>query len=150
MGTFATTTSTAFTYTHARRIASKVAADLMRYHRFYGSPSQSRIDQFEEELVELLRYNAIDEVTYGFRKGNQWITAVKYKAVDGELLADDVPGALRVVDLEGASFGSFLSYSMAWYLMSAENQKKIKAALPFERSYSAGGRGLRRSKIQRY
>jgi len=168
MATYTTSKTSSFTVVHARRIASKVATDLMRFHRYYGSPSTSRIDQFDRELVELLQHNAVDEVTYGFRKNNQWITAVKYKAVDGELVADDVPGSLRAVDdLNGATFGSFLAYSTAWFALSATERERIEARLPFERgvgdeptvqggywaddlSYSAGGRGLRRASIRRY
>ena len=140
----------------------------MRFNRYYGRLTKQRIDQFEEELIELMQYNAIDEVSYGFRKNNQWITAVKYKAIDGELVSDDVPGSLRAVeDLDGATFGSFLSYSSAWYLLPFDERQRIERRLPFERgtadeptvkdgywaedlSYSAGGRALRRSSIRHY
>ena len=112
MNSFTTTSSVTFTVTHAKRIASKVAADLMRFHRFYGRPNRTWIDDYEEELKVLMQYDAIDEITYGFRKDDQWITAVKYKAVNGYLIGDDNPGCLRAVDdLSGATFGSFLSYS---------------------------------------
>jgi len=140
----------------------------MRFHRYYGSPTKRRIDQFEEELVVLMQYNAIDAVTYGFRKNGQWITAVMYKAVDGELVSDDVPGSLRAIDsLDGATFGSFLSYRTAWYFLPTNERERIEGRLPFERgtgneptvkdgywaedlSYSAGGRALRRSSIRQY
>lgn len=128
----------------------------------------SQIDLYEEELTELMRYDAVGEVTYGFRKDGEWITAAKYRAVDGSLVADDLPGALRAgFDVTGASFCSFLSYSDAWFNLSAAEREQIESRLPFSRgtgneptvkygywsqdlSYSAGGRALQRSSIRRY
>ena len=168
MSSYTTTNSTTFTMTHAKRIASKVATDLMRFRRFYDEPTSTRIDNYEKELAVLLRYDVLDEVTYGFRKNKKWVTAVKYRAVDGELVADDNPGSLRAVsDCSGASFYSFLSYNGNWDKLSSVQKERIEDQLPFSRGtgtepdidggywvddlgYSAGGRGLRRSKIQRY
>ena len=87
MGTFSTTTSNTFTLTHAKRIASKVATDLMRFRRYYGKPALSSIDEYEEELVVLLKHDVLKEVAYGFRKNGKWITAIKYQAIDGQLIA---------------------------------------------------------------
>lgn len=168
MSTFTTTTSTTFTMTHAKRIASKVATDLMRFRRYYDKPTLTRIDDYEAELAVLLKHNVLDEVTYGFRKNKKWVTAIKYRAVDGELVADDNPGSLRAIsDCNAASFYSFLSYNGNWDRLSSTKKEEIRKQLPFKRGsgsepdvdggywvedlgYSAGGRGLRRSKIQRY
>lgn len=168
MSSFTTTTSTTFTVTHARRIASKVATDLRRLSRFYGTPSLETISEYEEELVELLKYDAIDEVTYGYKEDGEWVTAVKYKSVDGTLVEDSTPGQLRAgFDVSGAYFTSFLSYSWKWFDLSQSDRDTIKEGLAIQRStgtepgikngywtrdidYSAGGRGLERSRIQSY
>ena len=49
------TETATFTVTHARHMAAKVATDLKRMQRFYGSPSDERIAQFEAEATELIR-----------------------------------------------------------------------------------------------
>src|SRR5690348_16806469 len=59
---YSITETESFTITHARRIASKVATDLKRFQRFYGSPSDERIDQYEIELTLLLKHDAVDNV----------------------------------------------------------------------------------------
>jgi hypothetical protein len=42
---YTTTDTESFTLVHARYIASKVATDLKRFQRFYGSPSDAWIDK---------------------------------------------------------------------------------------------------------
>ena len=168
MSSVSTTVSEAFTYTHARKIASKVATDLLRFRDFYGRPSVLEIDDYEAELVELLKHDMINHITYGFKKDGEWITAVKYHAVDGALIADDVPGRLRAgANVSGASFTSFLSYSNSWWNRSDTERNCIRKLLPFPRStgeepgvkdgywsqdlnYVAGNRGLSRSSIRQW
>lgn len=41
------TESSTFTLTHAKHMAAKVATDLKRMQRFYGSPSDAKIAEFE-------------------------------------------------------------------------------------------------------
>lgn len=168
MSSFTTTRTESFTRTHARKIASKVATDLRRLSRFYGRPGLVEIGEYEEELIELLKYDAINEVTYGFKEDGEWITAVKYKSVDGALVEDGTPGQLRAgFDVSNAYFTSFLSYSDSWFELSQDERDTIKEGLAIQRStgtepgikngywtrdldYSAGGRALERSRIQSY
>ena len=63
---YTVTDTITFTRTHARHIAAKVATDLKRMQRFYGEPSDSRIADFESEVVEFLKEGLLDTVTYGF------------------------------------------------------------------------------------
>ena len=157
-----------FTVTHARYIASKVATDLKRFQRFYESPSDTWIDNYEGELVGLLKYEAIDNVVYGFKRNGLWTPAsVRYRALPGgSLAADDDPGKIRPgIDVAGASFTSFLSYSSSWFALPSSERDKIEQTLPFQRSsgtapgletgywaddlnYLAGGRGLGRSTVR--
>ena len=164
--TFSSTES--FTITHAREIASKVATDLKRFQRFYGSPSDLWIDNYQNELVGLLKYEAVETVVYGFKRNGLWTPAsVKYRGLHGGLLtADDDPGKIRPgMDVAGAAFTSFLSYSSAWFALPASERDKIEKGFPFQRSsgtapgletgfwiddlnYVAGGRGLGRSTVR--
>lgn len=169
MSTSYTTSGTeTFSLTHAKYIASKVAADLLRFQRFYGSPSTSSIDDYEAELAVLLNHDAVDSVVYGFKRNGLWTMAsVRYVALPGGTIqADDDPGKIRPnYDVTGASFTSFLTYSSNWNSLTTEQRDRIKRELPFQRTtdntpgleigywaddrnYVAGGRGLGRSTVR--
>ena len=54
--------STSFTVTHARHMAAKVATDLKRMQRLYGSPSDTDIADYETEVIELLKAGYLDTI----------------------------------------------------------------------------------------
>lgn len=158
-----------FNITHARKIASKLATDLLRFQSLYGSPSDEWIDDYEAEMVQLLKHDVVDNAVYGFKRNGKWTeAAVRYKALPGgTLVTDDDPGKIRPrLDIEGASFTSFLSYNSNWRNLTTEEREAIKRGCPFQRSsgeapplesgywrddlnYTAGGRGLGRSTVVR-
>lgn len=157
-----------FTVTHARHIAAKVAADLMRFTRFYSNPTVEQINRFEAELIALLKEGYLESVTYGFKRDGKWIEALRYHALpDGTLMGDDDPGKIRPgTDVPGESFSSYLIKNNRWHSLSPEQQRAFEASSPISRTgapepqlangrwshelnYSAGGRGLGRSTIIR-
>lgn len=160
--------SVSFSITHARHLASKVAADLKRMQRFYRKPSDVSIAQYEEELVALLKAGYLGTVTYGFKRNDQWIEpALRYTARDlaGMWADDDDPGRVKPnCDISGASFYSYLTYSTAWNDLTSDEKDAFKQGLPFQRgggteptiagyletdrSYSAGGRALDRASVR--
>lgn len=159
-----------FTVTHAKHIAAKVATDLKRIQRFYGHPSDSRINNYEIEIIELLKKGYLESVTYGFlRNGNFIEPTVKYTAKDltETNAVDDDPGKIRPgADINDASFHTFLTYSRTWFLLSKDEREKFENTLPFKRSnadepsmngylnpdriYSSGGKALNRSSLINY
>jgi hypothetical protein len=163
------TYSEAFTTTHARHIAAKLATDLKRMQRLYGVPSDSSIAQYQEEVIELMKGGYLGTVAYGYRRDSDWIEpTLKYTAQDllGES-ADDDPGGIRPNrDVTGATFYSYLTYSSAWDALSASEKEVVEGRLPFrrggapapgvkgyfadDRSYSAGGKALVRSTVRSY
>ncbi len=166
--TFSDTIS--FTLTHAKYLASKVGTDLKRMQRFYGSPSDVCIGEYETELTELLKAGHLGTVTYGFRKGENWVEpALRYTARDlaGLTANDDDPGKVRPgIDVTGASFYSYLTYSAGWSKLTTAQQEAFRRTLPFQRTganepgvngymvsdltYSSGGRALNRSTLRGY
>jgi hypothetical protein len=111
MNSFTTTGNETFSIIHARRIASRVATDLLRFQSFYGLPSDKSIDAYEEELAILLNYDVVKWVEYGFQRNGKWTeAAVRYTALPGgTLVASDDPGKIRPnLDVAGARFTSFL------------------------------------------
>ena len=162
------TQATTFTVTHARHMAAKVAADLKRMQRFYDSPDDQSIDGYEDEIIELLKAGYLGTVAYGFRRDGRWVEpTIRYTAQDlyGASTTDDDPGRVYPgADISGASFYSYLTYSVAWDNLTSEEQETFKQRLPFRRTgasepgvngylvsdktYSAGGRALNRVSVR--
>jgi len=167
---YSSSESQSFTITHAKKIAAKVATDLKRMQRFYNEPSDSRIEEYEEEITQFLKAGYLDKVSYGFKKNGNWIEpSLHYKAEElgGFATVDDDPGRIRPgADISGASFSSFLVYSYKWWLLSTEERDAFKRNLPFSRgtadepgingylsqdkTYSAGGKSVIRSTVKSY
>ena len=157
-----------FTLTHAKYIAAKVSTDLLRFTRFYRNPTIEEINNYEVELVALLKAGYLDKIIYGFHRNGKWVEALMYHAQsDGSLIGDDDPGKIRPgTDLPEESFTSQLWRNSRWdNLSQAEKEafyanlpiKRITASeMPVENGYwslglndSAGGRGISRSTIIR-
>jgi hypothetical protein len=170
MSSYTLSESQTFTLTHAKHLASKVATDLKRIQRFYGSPSDTTIANYEMELIEILKGGYLKNVTYGFQLNEKWIEpTVSYTAKDlsGLSSADDDPGRIKPnASISGASFTSFLSYNQKWDSLGASEKDAFKKTLPFQRgygsepgingylsndkTYSSGGRALDRSTVKSY
>ena len=160
--TFTTTSTSTFTRTSAKYIASKVSADLYRMFRYYGQPLERDIPLFEEELTILLAGAYMDSVEYGFRVGNVRVVSLVYRVlVDGSLSDDNAGGVCARADISGASWFSYLTPSRRWNELTPSEQGRIQATLPFvrsegptpqdgagrwvsNRSYSADGTGTQR------
>lgn len=161
------TQTESFTVTHARQIASKVATDLLRLQRFYGSPTNEQINEYEEELVALLKDDYLESVTYGFKRNGYWVEALRYHALPGGNISNDDPGRiLPGVDVSDAHFGSFLNHNSRWHALSTEAKASFYSTFTLSRghgqepslesgswstglTYSAGGQGIGRSTIIR-
>lgn len=157
-----------FTVTHAKHIAAKVATDLKRMQRFYGSPSDSKIEDFEQEIIQLLKAGYLEHITYGFRRDGNWIeptlryTAKELAISDG---TNDDPGRIKPgADISDASFYSYLVYSALWDQQSEAELDAFRKTLPVQRggapepgitgylsedrTYSSGGRALNRASVR--
>jgi hypothetical protein len=167
---FTSSDSITFTLTHAKHLGAKVATDLKRIQRFYGYPSDSSIAAFEAEIVEFLKNGYLGTVTYGFKRGDDWIEpTLRYSAreLNGLDANDDDPGRVRPgADISGASFYSYLTYSSKWHQQSESDKNSFNTSLPFQRggasepgisgyltndrTYSSGGRALDRSTVKSF
>lgn len=173
MSSYTITESATFTLTHAKYISSKVAADLKRIQRLYpGSLTDSEIANYETEMTEFLKAGYLNEVTYGFQRKigetREWIQPTLIytsRNLSSAYWDDDDPGRIEAgADVSGAYFTSYLTYTSAWFRLTAAQQSSFNAELPFQRtgmpkpningyvtndrSYSAGGRALSRSSVR--
>ena len=135
--TYTRSSSETFTRTSAKYLVSKVAADLRQMQRLHGAPADAQIDAYVEELITLLAGGYLSSVTYGFKRGEEWVVALRYWVnFDGTTsAADDRPGRVPIGDALGATFGSFLRYSWKWSLLTAEQRRQLERLLPFIRTY---------------
>ena len=130
------TTSATFTKTNVEYVASKVLADLRGLRAYYGQPSEARIWEFYDELVELLVGGYVTSVEYGFKRYGQRVVSLYYEArMDGSLTDGKSGGVYARADISGASWFSFLVYSRKWDLLSPSGQQEIEAGIPIKRSY---------------
>jgi hypothetical protein len=167
---FSYTESSTFTVTHARHMAAKVATDLKRMQRFYGSPSDAKIAELETEATQMLKAGYLATVTYGFKRDGDWIEpTLRYTARDlaGASANDDDPGRVRSgADISGATFYSYMTYTSAWFQLTETERAAFERGLPFSRSgapargisgyltidrtYSSGGRALDRASVRSF
>ncbi|MCB9300993.1 hypothetical protein H6777_03990 [Candidatus Nomurabacteria bacterium] len=130
-----------FTITHARYLASKVASDLKRIQRFYGSPSDDDITAYEEEVAILLKFGFLSSVTYGFKRNGMYIKpTLHYEA--SELIkggSDDDPGRVTIgEDVSNATFSSFLIKNSKFHQASEKEKQEVLDSLPVKRTTGHG------------
>lgn len=165
-----TTTDTVtetFSFSHARRLASKIATDLKRLQWLYGEPDDAFVARLESEAAAFIKAGYFKEVMYGFKRNGNWVVALKYRLdMYGNLTSDDNPGRIGpVVDITGASFYTYMIYSDTWWALTESQREAFRQSLPIQRggapepgvengywmadrTYAAGGRGLARSSIR--
>lgn len=160
--TFTSTATQTFTRTSAKYIASKVAADLYRFHRYYGRPTEKQIADYDYELTELLAGRYVASVEYGFKSGNSRVLTLLYRVHTDGSISDASPGGVFArATVESATWFSFLEHTAAWSALTAAEQARIEGGLPFsrtsgtspndgagrwvvDRGYAADGTGIQR------
>lgn len=165
---YTSTSTNTFTITHARHMSAKVSADLRRMQRFYDMPSSKQIEDFEEEVAQLIKNGYLDTVTFGFQRDDKWIEPTfTYTASQISNGVDDVPGTLRAnADISNASFCSYLTYTNKFFELNQSERDSFKKTLPVQRvsgnepsasgyyesdkTYSSGEQSLSRKSLRSY
>lgn len=170
MSTFSFTHSATFTITHAKHLASKIAADLNVCSRLHGRPTVSQVDSYNEELIELLRYGYLSRYEFGFKRDEKRVLSWSYEVTSsGNIETDDRAGKLSAyVDLSGTTFFNFVWYSSKYNSMSVDEQTTFDGTHPVnrttgeppsdgagywsgtEKTYSSGGTGVSRRSFRSY
>jgi Bacterial HORMA domain family 1 len=153
-----------FSRTHARRLAGRVTADLRQSHLLYGRPAESSLEDYRAELEELLTGGYVTRYQFGFSLNDVLVWSMRYAVgPDGSLAPTGTAGGVPAgIDVTGATFFNFLTFSDSWYRLSPSTRKVIESGLPFlrsegtlpsessgywasDRTYTAGGVALERT-----
>lgn len=133
---YSLTNTSTFTRTHASYLASKIAGDLRQMHLFYGRPDDNEIDAYLEEVIILLLNSYLGSVAYGFKNGDEWVIALKYSVGrDGIITSDDRSGRVTPgIDVSGAHWYSFLTYSATYSVAPISEREKVMALISIKRT----------------
>lgn len=160
------TLSETFTITHARHIASRMAADFRLMRAFYGEPSERDIEDYLEEIAQLLAKGYLATFEVGFRADGKRVVSLFYEVqADGTLSDSRAGGVQPGADINGAHQFSYVTYSDKWSALTTEERAAFRAGLPVwrtampspedgdgywtsdSRSYAAGGAGVQRRRF---
>ena len=132
--TISLTASSTFSVSDARYVASKMGADLRNLNARYNKPSVDKIDDYVTEAALCLKAGYLKSVDFGFMDGNEWILRLRYTAVAGGQLCDNIPGGLPAASgVASYPFHSYLIWSDSFNALTASEREAFKATLPFPR-----------------
>lgn len=133
------TFSNSFTRTHAKYLASKIAADLYQFKLRYGKPEGDVIDAYQNELIELLGNEWLAFYEFGFLVDGNRLLSYRYRVdASGTITQDSAPGGiLPRIDVSNAEYFNRVTYSSAWWSLSPEGRERIRGQLPVKRSVTA-------------
>jgi Bacterial HORMA domain family 1 len=129
-----TTTTSTFTITNARYLASKITADLRQFKAFYGEPTEEKIEELYEELVEMLAGGYVATYEAGFRKDGKRVVSQRYIVSSGAAADERAGGIYARADVSGASWFTFMTYSSKWEALTPTAQQAVKDTFPIKRT----------------
>jgi hypothetical protein len=156
-------TTDTFTITHARHIASRIAADMRLFSLAYGYPSLDQIPNYLEEIAQYLAKGYLGSFEIGFETdGREVVVGLLYEVRSDGTLSDNRAGDVPLdVDITGAVAFNYLTRTYAWANIGYDAQARFEASLPIKRStapapqhnrgywttsrsYASGGVGVQR------
>jgi hypothetical protein len=122
------------TATQAKRLASRIGAELLQLQSAYGKPSDTKLAAFVEEAEMYLAAGYLNRVSYGWKRDGEVIFELTYVA-RGATLVNDKPGRVPpTADLSGANWFSYLWKSAAWWNdLSSADRERFEAKSPVKR-----------------
>ena len=133
---YTTTRTATFNRSHARYVATKVAADLRRMQHLYRWPSDRVIDDLIEEITEMLALDYLKTVEIGFERNGKRVVSLKYESRrDGTLVSDDNAGGLpRGIDVSGCDKINYLTRTDKWFALTQAEREAVESNLPYVRT----------------
>jgi hypothetical protein len=155
------TLSETFSITNARHIASRVAGDLRLMSRYYARPTLAEVEDYLEEIAQLLVEAYLGTFEIGYRRDGKRVFTLFYKVLANGTLSDARAGGVPTgEDITGASFFSYVTYARddaarAAFLKGLPVQRTGGPEpvdgngywVHDDRSYASGGMGLSRGRF---
>jgi Bacterial HORMA domain family 1 len=160
---YSSSQSQTFTIADARKIAAHVAGDMRLLNSYYDYPALADIDDYLEELAQLLNARYLESLEIGFKREGRRVFSLFYEVLEDGTLSDNRAGGVPTgYDVEGAEKFNFVTYSAARERLSSADWEAFKKTLPVQRtsgsapvdgeghwvsddrSYASGNRGVRR------
>jgi hypothetical protein len=129
------TIAATFTRTNARYLGSKVAADLRQFSLHYGSPALNSIQDYLDELVELLAGGWLATYEFGFKQAEKRVLSYMYRVDHAGNLYEDggAGGILPRMAVSGASYFNFLTYDASWWDLTDAQRQTVRDGLVLRR-----------------
>lgn len=129
------TTTSSFTRTHAKQLAAKVVTDLYQCSVLYERPSAASIEDYQNELIEMLAFEYVDRYEFGFKKDGQRVLTFRYKVgADGGMYGDSTAGGIYAkAAVAGATYYNYMTYSDKWWGLTDTQRASFKAKLSVHR-----------------
>ena len=132
---YTTTSTQTFTLTHAKELGSRVIADMRSCNRLYGHPATDSLDDYFNELVELLRNGYLKTYEFGFKSdGNRVLSWFYEVSPCGDLEGGSPGGLFTRGDIVGCSYFNFTKRSTKWWALDDKQRDRFDDTLPFRRS----------------
>jgi hypothetical protein len=122
------------TTTAPRELAGKIAADLRQLALHYQQPPSDMIRDYLLELEILLQGGYVETYAFGFVRNHLWVLCYEYKVTSGVITGGHAGGIGPGVDVRGASYLNYLTYSDAFSKLPEDRRRAILKALPINRS----------------
>jgi Bacterial HORMA domain family 1 len=150
------------TTTAPRELAGKIAADLRQLALHYHQPPAEKVRDYLQELEILLRGGYVGTYAFGFVRNHAWVLCYEYTVTSGVITGGHAGGIRPDVDIRGASYLNYLTYSDSFARLPETQRQAILSSLPVrrtemdqpaltpggawtvERTYGAGGIEIRR------
>ena len=119
----------------AHHLAGPIIQDMRSYRKIYGHPTLSLIDDYEFELVALLKLKVVQSYEFGFeRDGRRVVTCFykfSYETIE-PLEGSRNPANLSTI-IRGATFFNYITYTDTWFELPESEHNRIRARLPIKR-----------------
>lgn len=137
------TVAETFNLTHAKRLASKVTADMRRCQQLYGWPSDPEINDYGTELSMLMRDGYVKTYEFGYKTGESRVVSWFYEVTESGIQggADDRPGKVYdKADISAAITFNFMTRTSKWHSKTSDERAAIESTLPFSRTSGSAPR----------
>jgi hypothetical protein len=127
--------SQTFNIADAKRLTSKVIADMHQCQQFYKTPSDADIATYQEELIVLLNGRYVDRYEFGFKTANdKRVISWRYKvSAAGNLEGGRSGGLYAKADISGSTWFNFMWYSDKWDQLSRSARDAIRGSYELKR-----------------